>query len=265
MNSNTARDLIGSITRCPEVAAVWNNLDGQHPCRDVVRSQNAAGPGTGFQVPEPWAGHIDRAPLLFVSSNPSISRLEPYPEWDAAWDEGQTAQFFTGRFGPGPTQVKDGVYYPLKEPGPGSSGHSAKPVAYWNACKRNAEWLYGRPVTPGADYAMTEVVHCKSRGELGVKAARDHCAQQWFDAVLQFSPAAVIVVLGGHARYSVQRFTFTTLAYWRPVRAELGGRSRLVMLAQHPNSRQPRRWDQHISREDRSNLQEAVTKSASSR
>jgi hypothetical protein len=37
---------------------------------------------------------------------------------------------------------------------------------------------------------------------------------------------------------------------------------RLVMLAQHPNSRQPRRWNQRITPEDRSSLQQAATKSA---
>jgi hypothetical protein len=259
MTSPAARDLIGCITRCPEVLAVWNNPDGQHPCRDVVRSQDAVGPGASFQVPEPWAGHIDRAPLLFMSSNPSISRLEPYPEWDAEWDADRTAQFFIERFGPGPTQAKNGVYYALKEPGRGNSQHSARPVPFWNICKRNAEWLYDRRVTPGADYAMTEVVHCKSRSEVGVSAARDHCMYQWFDRILQISSAAVIVVLGGHARYGVQAITKTALEYWTPVRADLGGRSRLVMLAQHPNSRQPRRWDQQISPDNRSDLRDALT------
>jgi len=260
MTGSAARDLIGCITRCPEVQAVWDDPEGPHPCQDVVKSQACAGPDTGFQVPEPWAGHVDRAPLLFVSSNPSISTLEPYPEWGAQWGEDQTAQFFTERFGPGPTQAKDGVYHALKQPGPGNSWHSARPVAFWNACKRNAEWLYDRPVSAGTDYAMTEVVHCKSRREIGVSAARDRCMDRWFHRILRISPAAVIIVVGGQARYGVQAITKTTLEHWKPVRAELGGRNRLVMLVQHPNARQPRRWNQHISHEDCSNLRDAVTK-----
>jgi len=92
MTSITVRDLIGSITRRPDVLAVWRDPDSQHPCQEVVRSQDGVGPETGFQVPEPWAGGIDRAPLLFVRSNPSISKLKPYPEWGSQWDTDRTAQ-----------------------------------------------------------------------------------------------------------------------------------------------------------------------------
>lgn len=89
--------LIEQITHCPEVDAVWQGEAG-HPCRKIVLTQSTS--SEEFQVPEPWAGHLSQAPLLFISSNPSISDDEPYPRWSDPADE--RVDFFDNRFGPGP-------------------------------------------------------------------------------------------------------------------------------------------------------------------
>jgi hypothetical protein len=81
------------------------------PCQKVVETQKPD-PAV-FQVPEPWAGHLHLAPILLVSSSPSISAEEPYPTWGAPADN--RVQFFDERFGDGPGQVKDGVRFPLTE------------------------------------------------------------------------------------------------------------------------------------------------------
>lgn len=42
-------------------------------------------PGAGSRslverhLPKPWNGSLERSPMLFVSSNPSINELEQYP------------------------------------------------------------------------------------------------------------------------------------------------------------------------------------------
>ena len=51
-----------------------------HPCAEVIGYQwQSIDAGTrtarwrgAHQLPEPWAGHLSEAPILFVSSNPSI-------------------------------------------------------------------------------------------------------------------------------------------------------------------------------------------------
>ena len=57
----------------------------------MIRSQ--------LQVPEPWSGNLEHAPILFLSSNPSISTAELYPRWE--WPDEEIADFFGRRFGGG--------------------------------------------------------------------------------------------------------------------------------------------------------------------
>ena len=71
-----ARALARDIARCAELEAV---LDGRASgCREVVSWQGLRRP-TRWYVPEPWAGHVGVAAILFVSSNPSAGpREEPF-------------------------------------------------------------------------------------------------------------------------------------------------------------------------------------------
>ena len=88
----TADALLARITRCPVAERC---LDGEQlPCSTIVGSQQAA--AGGFHVPEPWSGHITRAAVLFVSSNPSIDPGEAYPT--SGWDDEGRVDFFACRF-----------------------------------------------------------------------------------------------------------------------------------------------------------------------
>ncbi len=99
--------LLGEITRCPEVLRVWAGA-GASPCQRIVESQ--ASPRARFQVPEPWSGRIESAPVLLISSNPSISDAEPYPRWDE--DQATRLRFFNDRFGEGRDQIRKGSTCP---------------------------------------------------------------------------------------------------------------------------------------------------------
>jgi uracil-DNA glycosylase len=97
-------------------------------------------------------------------------------------------------------------------------------------------FLDKREVRPGVDYALTEVVHCKSRDEAGVASAVTVCAPLYLRRVIALSPARLIVVLGGHARNAVRR----TFNYPDPGRISrplrVGRRDlRFVFLA-HPSA-----------------------------
>ncbi|MEV0288823.1 hypothetical protein AB0H36_32290 [Kribbella sp. NPDC050820] len=251
------RQLLFDITNCADVPAA--SFDSTHPCHKIVGTQR--GLSDGFQVPEPWAGHIGLAPLLFVSSNPSISEAEPYPTW--ADDRERRITFFEERFGDGPGQVKDGVYFPLATQYKGS-WHSPRAVQFWNACKRNAELLFQRAVRPGVDYAMTEVVHCKSHSEKGVQHARQRCSNRWLRAILEVSPATVVVVLGEHARVAICEHTSGDLAYWTATRVAVAGRDRVVAVARHPNFHGPRKWTDHFAESALAELSNALRSESNS-
>lgn len=247
------RPLIEQITHCSEVEAVWQDA-ASHPCRRIVATQPAK--PEEFQVQEPWAGHVSRAPLLFISSNPSISSREPYPVWPESADK--RVDFFEERFGPGQAQVKDGVFGPLREQNPDGTWHSKRRTSFWNICKRNAGWLYERDVVPGEDYAMTELVHCKSKGEAGVAQARTRCLDRWLEPVLASSPALVLVLLGDHARHGLGDYLDREFLMWSVEDLDLAGRRRLVLTARHPNFRGKRRWQDHLKDADLRRLREAL-------
>ncbi len=67
-----------------------------------------------------------------------------------------------------------------------------------------AQTLLQRQPVPGEDYALTEVVRCKSIGERGFTEARDHCSARYLLRTLQISPASVVVILGEQASCGVR-------------------------------------------------------------
>jgi hypothetical protein len=60
--------------RCKNVKAYFERgADADQRCRDVILTQDVPSLEK-FQVPEPWCGDLESAPILFVSSNPSIDK-----------------------------------------------------------------------------------------------------------------------------------------------------------------------------------------------
>lgn len=163
-------------------------------------------------VPEPWVGHIERAPLLFLSTNPSLAGHRPRharPEAPVvpfqraetfkaehpavarglqnprpAWSDEELIDRFTHAFD---VWMPDGVRQI------GQNGALGTPVAFWRDVSKLAASFFGRAVIPGIDYALTEVVHCKSTNEVGVPTASPECARRYLRRVLALSPSAVIV------------------------------------------------------------------------
>jgi len=74
----TARHLV-TIARCPNLAACLDGGVPGHPCAAIVlnqwdgvsREERLGRWREAHQLPEPWDGHLETAPILFVSSNPS--------------------------------------------------------------------------------------------------------------------------------------------------------------------------------------------------
>lgn len=203
------RDLAVEISRCPEVPLAWD--DNTHPCHNVVNCQRDSGLAN-FQRPEPWIGGLATAKILFIASNPSISddpsdKREAYPTMSSSDED--AGEFFVRRFDP----ERDPVFATFDHPsepnfltlsidGEYRNGVTKPkvPQPTWNSIHRRAVEILGPDAHPHRDWALTEVVHCKSRKEVGVKQAAGHCSSRWMDRIIATSPAPVIVALGGFAR-----------------------------------------------------------------
>jgi hypothetical protein len=211
-----------------------------HPCAGIARFQwNSIEPATriarwreAHQLPEPWVGHLAEAPILFVSSNPSIrgqitreGLAAPTRDgitWDVSDEE------IVDRF--------ENAFDKYMVGGVRSIG-AKRATRYWSSIKRRAQELIpARPVRPGRDYALTEIVRCKSRGEVGVADAAATCMERHLGPTLELSGARVIVGIGAHARRALA--SHLRLASTEGVQdTEFANRARSVVFLPHPNAR----------------------------
>ncbi len=201
MTSATANALLLEIARCPNVLSCLDNRQQEHPCREIVLSQGSPSLSE-HHMPEPWSGDLERAPILFLASNPSIGdSRDDYPTWSRARE--LTSDFFTNRYGGGRKQwAKDGLLPRRRD---GTHYDRTEWVRFWASVRNRVGELIGRVATPGVDYVLSEVVHCKSVAEEGVWAALDECADRYLRRVVEHAAARVVVCLGGRADYAVRR------------------------------------------------------------
>lgn len=189
--------LLIEIARCPNVKLCLDQPNNNHhPCSKIVSAQNTT--IDAFHLPEPWNGEIDTAPILFVSSNPSINANELYPSW--SWSDSQVIDNFNNRFSKNWVKVENNRYYPKL-----NDGTYAKANTYWGKVRNHAEIIMQRKVVAGKDFALTEVVHCKSVNEIGVKEAILECGK-YLPKILELSQASVIVVVGKKADPIVKNY-----------------------------------------------------------
>jgi len=220
------RAVFESVSRCPNVRLCLETSQ-PHPCRTIVeyqRRERGVTSYANFQVPEPWVGEIDVATILFVASNPSIGDDDhasgATPD-DEIWESHHLAH------GGGRRQyILDGIRTVTPD------GTPIKAVRYWSgALARARELIPDRPVVPGRDYALTEIVHCKSPHEIGVGEAAKTCADMHMENVMSVAAARVIVAVGAFAhRWFLGSGVPIPEA---PIERALGGRPRLIAFTPH--------------------------------
>jgi hypothetical protein len=236
-----SQEVLLRIVRCPHIVDVLEEHRIGHRCARIVGIQETV--MERFQLPEPWSGDLEHAPILFLGSNPGYAASEEYPLW--AWKDEEVVDFFQHRFGDGQKEwVKDSLYPLLNIDGCGCYDQKKNWVRYWAAVRRRAAELLGtRGAVPGVDYAMSEVVHCKSKGETGVSAAVEVCVPLYLERLLAVAGAKVVVCLGMVAGGLVrEKWGVSTTAHIHgPV--EIGGRQRYFAFLPHPNSRGPRSFN----------------------
>ena len=175
-----------AITSCQNVKMVLNSPSEQYPCSLIVNTQASL---PTFQLPEPWCGDIINAPILVISSNPAISEIELYP--DTSWSQKMINDFFVNRF-------KDRGKYSWVHDGKVlfKNGERGKKVSYWSCVNKRIEEIIQQTPKPGIDYCITELVHCKSRDEIGVSKAFPECARLHLSKVISLSNACFIIAFG---------------------------------------------------------------------
>ena len=223
------RTLLSEIVHCPHARECRENLAAENPCRKIVDYQSSLGLGK-FQVPEPWSGQIEQAPILFLSSNPSIGSDEDYPTWD--WSCSEVHDYFNYRFGGGRKRwIIDGTKSLLLD------GRYSGSTQFWASVRQRAIELLERNVSPGTDYALTEIVHCKSHAEIGVEQSQEQCVKAYLLRILELARAKVIVVLGARARQVIQsQFNISTENSISDS-IEIGNHERFFAFLPHPNAR----------------------------
>ncbi len=221
------QDVFLSVSRCPNVQLCIETT-APHACREIVEYKQREQGSTGydsFQLPEPWVGEIDRAPIMFVSSNPSIG--------DDDLANGSTSDQLVWQshhfaHGGGDRQyILDGIRTVTPD------GSPLKAVRYWSwALGRVRELITHRAAVPGVDYAMTEIVHCKSRNENGVAEAAATCTAKHMDNIMSVAAAEVFIVVGVFAQtwFLGKGIHVPT----QPIMRSMGGRTRMVAFLSHP-------------------------------
>lgn len=221
--SESVRLLAESIASCSEISSAV--ADSAHPCAKIVSAQRHL--GLEFrQSPEPWAGNLERARVLFVASNPSISEAvngEKYPKvaYSTAepthpdWKVDEIVDFHTLRFDQfreqpfvtpgGQFLCTDGNYRGSDRSKPGKGSQT-----YWRNAFKEAAFILGRQVDISQDVCLTEVVHCKSKKEtdvngqpIGLEEALQTCVGRYLARILSISNAVVVVIVGKVARLAL--------------------------------------------------------------
>jgi hypothetical protein len=164
--SGEERRLLLTVARCAVIAQALARVS--HLCHQIVSTQALGEPAR--QVPEAWADNLADSRVVFLSSNPSISEPAPGGSRDSS------------------------ELYPELYPVAGS------PLATQRCLRRPADAILGfhrsaaRELTgdradPAVKCLMTEVVHCKSKGETAVASGAPGCSRRYLDNILAISPA----------------------------------------------------------------------------
>jgi hypothetical protein len=245
-----ANRLLLDVARC-ELVEGWLERGEPTKCSSIIDAQWPAGTPPEAKarlwrerhlVPEPWSGLIEQAPILFVASNPSTGgamvSTEPtdhmrsargqYPVADTA--PAETESYFTNRFR---DWIEDGVRIP----------NTARDIPFWRDVKAIASEICP-DVRPGIDYALTEIVRCKSVSDATgeVQPAASTCAQRYIERTIALSPATVIVSVGRFAKSYFWGWPAKGAAFPVTEAVVIGGVERVVLHVSHPANRTGQPW-----------------------
>jgi hypothetical protein len=200
------------IASCPHVE---RGCDGD--CETVIAAQSL--PHGSRRRPEPWTGQLDRAPILFVTSNPNT---EPgrVPTQSEVPPPDRLLDFYEGYFNRHPEGINT--------------------VPTWNRMRIWTDQLLRADTNAGLNFALTDAVHCASRQQAGVPEALKRCATLYLRPIVEASVARLIICCGSPASTGFGHATDGRIALkegesWGP--AQLWGADRVVAALPHPANR----------------------------
>lgn len=199
---NIAWDIINcGLQNAPNSNSVCNALYNSQQCASIA----------DFQIPEPWNGDIENAPILFVGLNPGFLDVELYPKlgnpyWmqaNGGFDEAKVEDFFEHRF----NSRHQYVQYPNRTKIAPEEYKWLRGRTFWGYVKSIADKVLNRVSNPGVDFAITEIVHCKSRDIRCIHSkCYDKCFDQHFNNILSIAQKLqFMVVLGSATRKRISK------------------------------------------------------------
>lgn len=247
----TAPALFWEIVRCPNLVGA---MLGSGDCAKVVRAQAETG-----RVPAPWVGRLETAPILFISPDPGFDRRELSPT--AEWNDRAIEEFYFRRRdgSPPPRVAPPSVLRP--------DDARVRAVTFWSEVRACAAELLDRPrseVQPGVDFALTEVVHCRSSSDEGRAAAAPQCARRYLERILAASAARVVIGFGDEVRAQLHRVMGTPSpapSEWPALAGPLDvkGRTRVFAFLPEPDSTSSRTPSRFLSPQGLATLRRFLT------
>ena len=208
--SQSAQKLLLQIVRNPEPQEAFDALkkgkDVQSPYKKIVQNQIDLGVKK-MHLPEPWNGHISKAKILVVSSNPSIGVHEDFPTKD--WEDDEIIAFFENRF----TESEEG-----------------NESNFWKGIAKYTTWIFpeAKEMTTlevlDKYVAMTEIVHCKSKDEIGINECLEF-EKPFLSKILKEFKGDIVIFVGRFAK-----------EYYASNKSLFSGTSFKIAEIYHPNA-----------------------------
>ena len=109
---------------------------------------------------------------------------------------------------------------------------------------------------PGVDYAVTDIVRCKSRKGEGANEALAECSGRYLRRTIEASGARVLVGLGKPAGQALATYFGVPAVLGAHPPTNVGGCERILVLLGAPGSAQPRRL---ATEQERIRVQKVLT------
>ncbi len=251
--NDNVKNLLLEITKCKELE---NRVS---VCKEITNLQRKS---NNWQIPEPWSGFLDSAPVLFICLNPSIDENQLYPLKDSTkWPDKRIVDYFTNLFAMDGRWVKDGIRPKQVQ----NDTYSKKWVRNWAALRSWYGIITGKKKTDiriGEDYVITDIVHCKSLKGKGVNdAIIKKCSKLYLKRILSLAAANLIIVLGEKAReVFTETFTRGKNGLYKLIPFEINGVDKFVIFMHHTNYYGTRRPDKFLSENEFESLKTAISK-----
>lgn len=197
------KNLLLKIARNPEPQDIFDKLkkgktvDSSYT--EIVKAQIDFGLKQ-MELPEPWSGHLSKAKLMFIGTNPAVADLNKEQVPTAKWDDEDICDFFDNR------------WINFSKPGALNPTWIGM-IKFTDLLIENCQKLKGcNKIHDGGSYSSTDMnkladlvvcvdcVHCRSDNSVGVDDCLGIEVETWLPSILEKFTGNVIVLHGAKAK-----------------------------------------------------------------